>query len=399
MIIDDPWYGWTSGLVTAITMRKSATDPLDVNHLCPLMTHSSPSRTADVVNSVGSDPAVSGSVMEKADCAASPSSSGCSHCARCVVVPAGLDPHRQQLGVARVRRVVAEDHRRQRRLPEDLVHQPQPHLPEPHAAELRRQVRRPQALGLDLLLQRPDEHAHLVVRRDRASRAGTPPRARTRASTPASPRTRARSRNPRPWPLLPALPAELPEARHPATTVGAVTTTSPVVPPFRRRACAAARRRRRLPAPGRPERGGQSGDRRRRARPPRRAPPPDGGRAHRPRRAPRRRRDGAGLPGPPGPAGLVRARGRDRGHPLGQDRRLPRGLPLLLAVLPLRHARQGHAVPRYRRGPRRRPRDRRPRRLGVLHRPRRARARRAHHRSASSSSSPASTTRPGSTSR
>ena len=67
MIMDDPEYGCTSGLVTAITIRKSATDPLDVNHLCPLMTHSSPSRTAEVFNSVGSDPAVSGSVMEKAE--------------------------------------------------------------------------------------------------------------------------------------------------------------------------------------------------------------------------------------------------------------------------------------------------------------------------------------------
>ena len=62
MIIDEPEYGCTSGLVTAITIRKSATDPLEVNHLCPLITHSSPSRTADVCNSVGSDPAVSGSV-------------------------------------------------------------------------------------------------------------------------------------------------------------------------------------------------------------------------------------------------------------------------------------------------------------------------------------------------
>ena len=49
MIIDEPEYGCTSGLVTAITIRKSATDPLDVNHLCPLMTHSSPSRTAEVL--------------------------------------------------------------------------------------------------------------------------------------------------------------------------------------------------------------------------------------------------------------------------------------------------------------------------------------------------------------
>ena len=80
-IIDDPWYGWTSGLVTAMTMRKSATDPFVVNHLCPLMTYSSPSRTARVDSSVGSEPAVFGSVIEK-PLRSRPSSSGCSHCSR-----------------------------------------------------------------------------------------------------------------------------------------------------------------------------------------------------------------------------------------------------------------------------------------------------------------------------
>ena len=65
-IIEDPWYGWTSGFVTAITSRMSAIEPFDVNHLCPLMTHSSPSRSARVFSSVGSEPAVAGSVMEKA---------------------------------------------------------------------------------------------------------------------------------------------------------------------------------------------------------------------------------------------------------------------------------------------------------------------------------------------
>ena len=67
---------------------------------------------------------------------------------------------------------------------------------------------------------------------------------------------------------------------------------------------------------------------------------------------------------------MVRARGRGRGHPLGQDRRLPRGLPLLLAVGPVRHRRAGHAVPRPRGAPRRRQGDGRHRRVGVLHRAR-----------------------------
>ncbi len=45
----------------------SATEPFDVYHLRPLMTHSSPSRTAVVDKSLGSLPAVCGSVMEKPD--------------------------------------------------------------------------------------------------------------------------------------------------------------------------------------------------------------------------------------------------------------------------------------------------------------------------------------------
>src|SRR5579863_10147025 len=81
MIIELPWYGWMSGLVTAITTKKSATEPFELNHLWPLITYSSPSRTARVDSSVGSEPAVLGSVMEKA-LRNVPSSSGCNHCSR-----------------------------------------------------------------------------------------------------------------------------------------------------------------------------------------------------------------------------------------------------------------------------------------------------------------------------
>src|SRR5437764_1408410 len=49
MIIDARSYGSASGSVTTIAMRKSAIMPFDVNHLWPLMTHSSPSNTAVVV--------------------------------------------------------------------------------------------------------------------------------------------------------------------------------------------------------------------------------------------------------------------------------------------------------------------------------------------------------------
>ena len=48
--------------------------PLE-NHLCPSTTHSSPSRAALVRSSVGSDPATSGSVIEKNE-RTSPATSG-----------------------------------------------------------------------------------------------------------------------------------------------------------------------------------------------------------------------------------------------------------------------------------------------------------------------------------
>jgi hypothetical protein len=54
-----------AGSVFAITMAKDAPMAPDVNHLWPLMTHSSPSRTAVVWRFVGSAPDTSGSVMEK----------------------------------------------------------------------------------------------------------------------------------------------------------------------------------------------------------------------------------------------------------------------------------------------------------------------------------------------
>src|SRR2546426_10321619 len=50
-----------------MTIRKSAIIPFDVNHLCPLMTHWSPSSTAVVDISTGSEPAWAGSVIENAE--------------------------------------------------------------------------------------------------------------------------------------------------------------------------------------------------------------------------------------------------------------------------------------------------------------------------------------------
>ena len=61
--IDIPLYGLTSGLVTAMTMRNDAVLALEEKYFQPLITHSSPSLTARVLNSVGSAPAC-GSVIE-----------------------------------------------------------------------------------------------------------------------------------------------------------------------------------------------------------------------------------------------------------------------------------------------------------------------------------------------
>ena len=56
MIIDAALCAALSGLVTTITRMKSAFDALDANHLWPLITYSSPSRTACVLIIVGSLP-------------------------------------------------------------------------------------------------------------------------------------------------------------------------------------------------------------------------------------------------------------------------------------------------------------------------------------------------------
>ena len=78
--------GSASGSVIAITIAKPAPSAPDENHLWPSMTHSSPSCTARVRSSVGSDPETSGSVIEKND-RVSPSTSGRRNCSFCSSVP------------------------------------------------------------------------------------------------------------------------------------------------------------------------------------------------------------------------------------------------------------------------------------------------------------------------
>src|SRR6185437_9859610 len=106
MIIEEPWYGETSGSVTHMTMRKSATDAFELNHLWPLITYSSPSSTARVARSVGSAPAP-GSVIEKL-LRSSPQERV--HPPLLLLLRAA---DREQLRVAGVGRVVAEDARRE----------------------------------------------------------------------------------------------------------------------------------------------------------------------------------------------------------------------------------------------------------------------------------------------
>ena len=59
------WGGSASGSVLAIRIAKFAPRAPLMNHLCPFTTQWSPSFTARVWMSVGSDPATSGSVMAK----------------------------------------------------------------------------------------------------------------------------------------------------------------------------------------------------------------------------------------------------------------------------------------------------------------------------------------------
>ena len=60
------WYTFSaSGFVIAITMVNWAPSAAVVNHLCPLITYSSPSKTALVDIWMGLLPACSGSVIEK----------------------------------------------------------------------------------------------------------------------------------------------------------------------------------------------------------------------------------------------------------------------------------------------------------------------------------------------
>ncbi len=79
-------YGAASGSVTTIAIANSAPLAPEVNHLCPLITHSPSCSSARVWRVVGSDPETSGSVIEK-QLRISPSSRRCRKFSFCSGVP------------------------------------------------------------------------------------------------------------------------------------------------------------------------------------------------------------------------------------------------------------------------------------------------------------------------
>jgi hypothetical protein len=78
--------GSASGSVTTIAIAKAAPSAPELNHLCPSITQSPPSRTARARRPVGSAPETSGSVIAKNDLI-SPATSGRSQRSFCCSLP------------------------------------------------------------------------------------------------------------------------------------------------------------------------------------------------------------------------------------------------------------------------------------------------------------------------
>ena len=136
-----PWYALTSGSVTAITIRNDAVFAFDEKYFQPLMTHSSPSLTARVLNMrrVGAGVRLGHRVAREALAVEQRL-----EVLLLLLVGAVVG---DDLGVAGVGRLAAEHDRRPLRPAEDLVEQRELQLAEALAAELGAQVRRPQPLA------------------------------------------------------------------------------------------------------------------------------------------------------------------------------------------------------------------------------------------------------------
>ena len=141
-----------------MTIPKAAPSAPDENHLWPSITHSSPSRTARVRSVVGSEPGTSGSVIEKNE-RTSPATSGREPALLLLV---GAE-HPQDLAVAGVGRLAAEDELRPDRAPDLLVQVGVDEEAPARAAGLRGQVRRPEPLLLRERAQPLDERVGVVV--------------------------------------------------------------------------------------------------------------------------------------------------------------------------------------------------------------------------------------------
>ena len=194
-----PWYALTSGSVTAITMRNDAVFAFDEKNFQPLMTHSSPSLTARVLNMRRVGPGVRlGHRVAREHLAVEQRP-------QVALLLLGRAVVGDDLGVAGVGRLAPEHDRRPLRATEDLVQQRELQLAVALPAELGPEVRGPQPLAAHLVLQRVDRLAPVLVERDElqvreheVERLDLLPHERRRPS-PAAPGTRGRSRNPMPW--------------------------------------------------------------------------------------------------------------------------------------------------------------------------------------------------------
>ena len=157
-MIDACLCGRPSGLVSANTRTMSATDAFVMNHLWPLITHSSPSRPAVVLMTVGSAPAWNGSVSANA-LEISPRMLGHSHRSFCASVAPCASSSMLPLSGACTPKIVIEN--MQRPMISDIKRQLQ--LAEARSTELRVEERTPQALLFHEALQVGLDHRPLFA--------------------------------------------------------------------------------------------------------------------------------------------------------------------------------------------------------------------------------------------
>ena len=180
--------GRASGSVTAITIRKSAIEPLEVNHLRPSITQPSPSARARVRSWVGSEPGVSrlghaeGAAQVAGEQRVQPA---LLLLARSRRAPGSRSCPSPGAALPNASGAIGE-------VPRISCMRPRRTWPRPWPPSSGRQVGGPQAALLDFLLQRLQRAR--AARRSRAParspRAARSPGGRTSSSSPAAPGTR-----------------------------------------------------------------------------------------------------------------------------------------------------------------------------------------------------------------